>query len=644
MKKILAFIFIAALSLQVMEAQTAKKMPFNLGLYGGLNFNMHNAQFTTNLYNSPLVVVPVTFDGSSTTLGGNFGLIANIPLDEMFVISGRFGYNMVGGSLKDVTEMFNLKSNLNYFEVSPVLEIHNLIDNLGLYLLGGLELGFPLSNNFTSEYTHPVTGNVLTSEERDIANANTRIALILGLGWNFEISDKIYLSPEISYRLPFNKVSSETIWDSWKVPQLRAGLNLTFGIGGDDEPEQITSTERGYVDVTMGDVHGLNMEGNKVSVAKIRVEETQYSELFPLIPYVFYEEKAETPSTRTQTLATSNQAGSFNIDAVTPDAVTINSSTLDIIGVRMQQDKNSSIKLIGTVDGKTEGTRTDLAQKRAQNAKDYLVRTYGIDGNRITVEASGLPAKPSSIRDKEGVEENRRVEIVPVNSNSSLLKPIIITSDKQRIATPPVIVFVPNIQANEEIASWDMEIKQSDRLLKRYSGYDKPESIHWSISSNELSSNEIPVDYRFIVRTKSGIEDDYSGSIPVDFITTTKKIAEEGADKTISKYSLVLFDFDSPNVSDLDRNVLNEYVIPNIKMNSTVQIYGYTDRIGDDSYNKKLALSRANAVKEILQSRASSANYEVFGVGEGVQIYDNNLPTGRQLSRTVQIYIVTPKN
>ncbi len=83
--------------------------------------------------------------------------------------------------------------------------------------------------------------------------------------------------------------------------------------------------------------------------------------------------------------------------------------------------------------------------------------------------------------------------------------------------------------------------------------------------------------------------------------------------------------------------------MPAIKFNSTVEIYGYTDRIGDDNYNKQLAEKRAEAVKKILEAKVPSAKYNVQGVGESVSIFDNESPVGRHLSRTVQVLISTPR-
>ena len=92
-----------------------------------------------------------------------------------------------------------------------------------------------------------------------------------------------------------------------------------------------------------------------------------------------------------------------------------------------------------------------------------------------------------------------------------------------------------------------------------------------------------------------------------------------------------------------DKEIIDNNIIPAIEYNSTVQIYGYSDRIGQEDYNKKLALKRARNVEEYISSKAKDAKYEVYGIGESIQPYDNDLTIGRQLSRTVQIYIITPK-
>ncbi len=634
MKKLITLIMIGFLYFNANLQSQEKDIPTNIGIYGGLNINMHSPDFNNQFMDLQGNLNHI-FSKSATSLGGNFGFIGNFPINNTFVITGRLGYNMLSGDLKDTADI-PLTNSLSMFEITPGMQFHNLVTGTDLYFLAALELGIPVSKSYSY-----APENVVDAE---IPNVNTRIALALGAGWMFEISKNIFLTPEISYRIPFSKISNDAKFTTWDVPQLRAGISLTFGFPKDKssvtEVKLVSDINVGFKEIRAYDKNGNPQPANKISV-----EEIQYAEQYPVLPYVFFNEKSDVPATGTQKLVgSSNEAGSFTLETLEPDAEKINSNTLDIVGLRMQKDKNIAIRIVGTLDGKSETNDKDLALKRAEFAKNYLVKNYGISPNRITTEAGGLPAKPSAQRDPLGIEENRRIEIYVLNSTTDLFDPIVIKSDRQRIASPDIIEFVPFADSQDSIAGWELEIMQAGKLIKKYAGKGKPDPTQWSIMPNDLAANEIPVDYTFKAWTVNGRRSSANGTIPVEYFSITRKKTEERADRTISKYSLMLFDFNSPELSELDQRIILNSIVPEVKFNSTVQIYGYTDVIGDADYNKKLALQRATNVRDFMQAKVKDAKYDVFGVGESVQIFDNKTTTGRQLSRTVQVYVITPKN
>ncbi|MDQ1266367.1 MAG: OmpA-like protein, partial [Bacteroidota bacterium] len=384
-----------------------------------------------------------------------------------------------------------------------------------------------------------------------------------------------------------------------------------------------------------------NQDGKPHSLKKIRTEEVQYTELFPLIPYIFFKENSDSPGDKTQTLVKDKQAGKFTVKSLSPDAMKINTRTLDIIGSRMNDYPETNLTIIGTNDGKGELKSKDLSQKRAEFAKNYLVSTYNVPSEKIQTQVRNLPEKPSTSLVPDGIEENRRLELS--SDDSRMLAPIIIQKEKQNISDPNLIEFVPYTLSSDSITSWDMSIYQSDRKLRGYEGIGKPEQVRWAITPDELTSGDLPVDYSLKVTNSAGMSKNASGSIPVEFFSFSRKKVEEMADKTISKFSLVLFDFDKADISAKDMQIIEKDIIPAIKFNSTVHIYGYTDRIGEPEYNKKLAERRAAAVRDLLQKTAASAKFDIHAVGESEIIFDNNSPIGRQLSRTVQIVVITPK-
>ncbi len=68
-----------------------------------------------------------------------------------------------------------------------------------------------------------------------------------------------------------------------------------------------------------------------------------------------------------------------------------------------------------------------------------------------------------------------------------------------------------------------------------------------------------------------------------------------------------------------------------------VEVQGYTDNIGADTYNKKLAQKRADAVKQYLTSKGIAANrITAVGYGESNPIADNTTADGRAMNRRIE--------
>lgn len=80
-------------------------------------------------------------------------------------------------------------------------------------------------------------------------------------------------------------------------------------------------------------------------------------------------------------------------------------AVLDDVALKLQQDPGATVVLAG----ETEGTEpASLGVRRAQNARDYLVTSKGIDSSRITV--------------KSGTQKSRAVEIWIVPAGASMPK------------------------------------------------------------------------------------------------------------------------------------------------------------------------------------------------------------------------------
>ncbi len=574
-------------------------------------------------------------DENKTTTGLSIGAILNFPLSDIFTISGRLGYNDMSGVLpgsgtSDIVNNFD--ASLAYFEIMPSVQFFNVIPVERLYLLGGIELGIPVTNKYESGIIAQVP------VEQEIADANMRMALVIGAGYVFDISRRIFLAPEISYRIPFSDVSSNDVFQTWSVPQIRLGVSLTFGFGSD---KPVPDGKDPYLSVGFDDVRYYDLEGKSNKLKKIRVEDNQYKELFPLIPYVFFDENSDKPRTDNQTMSQGSDAGQYSLESLEADALKINTRTLDIIGSRMKLNTNTSITLTGTNDGKKEPANKSLSQKRAEFAKNYLVTAHGIEPARINIVSAGLPKKPSSSSVPEGIEENRRVEIT--SSDGFILQPIVIREEVQSLAYPNLIEFIPMVETSDSIVSWKLEITQADKTLRTLEGTGEVPPLQWIIYPNELQKKEMPIEYNLRVRNSAGLSRSESGTIPVDYFSFIRKKEENMPDRIISKFSLVLFDFDKADISAEDMKILETEVLPSIKFNSIVKIFGYTDKIGDSDYNKKLAQRRAESVAKLIREKVKDVKPEVHGVGYNKGLFENESPVGRHLSRTVQIIVESPK-
>ncbi len=599
------FIILCTSTLIAKESGFSKNN-FKVGGYIGGNLNMHSPNTDG-------------FDNANG-FGINIGGLVDYHYNQMWEFGLRLGYHSAGAEIKN-----NFDVSLSYFEITPIVKAYTLVPIDELYFLAGLEFGININASLDNG-----------ENEIDMRGPSSRMGLAMGAGYDYKLNENWTISPEISFRLPFTNVSSDIPMDSWSVSQIRFGVNISYAFAKEKAPALPGS----MIDVEVAGVYYYDENKNRKIVDNIVVEEVQYSELFPLVPYIFLDKNEAVPSASSQKLAVQAQTGAFAVESLPSDAIEINKSTLDIVGKRLTKYPNSAITITGNIS-LAGGEDKSTAKKRADFAKNYLVINYGVNPANITTKARQLPEKASGEKTEDGRAENRRIEIE--SSFPEVLEPILISKEKQSFASPKLIEFETVVKTSDTVVSWTMEISQADRLIKKINGHGSPGKIQWGIEANTLTSGPIPIDYLLSVTNSEGKSGTHTGSIPIEFYSYQRKKTEQRADKTISKFSLIVFDFDSPRISAHDQEILKKHVLPAIKYNSKVQIYGYSDRIGEKDYNQKLALARAENAKSILEANAKSVKFEVYGIGENLELYDNNLPVGRQLSRTVQIYIITPK-
>lgn len=137
-----------------------------------------------------------------------------------------------------------------------------------------------------------------------------------------------------------------------------------------------------------------------------------------------------------------------------------------------------------------------------------------------------------------------------------------------------------------------------------------------------------------------------SEDAPSGFFDSVKSIEGFEVDEStgiLRMAQAILFDFDSYRVKEDAIRPLSELLSAFQKQEGgRLLITGYTDNIGDPSYNKQLSLKRAEAVKSILLELGLSED-KAIATGEGASspIESNKSASGRAKNRRVEFKLIS---
>ncbi len=114
------------------------------------------------------------------------------------------------------------------------------------------------------------------------------------------------------------------------------------------------------------------------------------------------------------------------------------------------------------------------------------------------------------------------------------------------------------------------------------------------------------------------------------------------SEKPLMVTARVHFDFNKSNIKREYIPLLNEVVkVLKENPNVRVRIEGFTDDIGSKAYNDRLALRRAQAVRDYLVRAGIPADrIEVAGFGKERYIADNTTPIGRFTNRRAEFIVI----
>lgn len=406
-----------------------------------------------------------------------------------------------------------------------------------------------------------------------------------------------------------------------------------------------TPPPRMDVDVT---AVGVTEKGEEKKLVQLRLEEFVVQRYVPLLNYVFFDDQSSTLHERYVRISSDNTA-LFDVDKLyQKGTLDIYRNMLNIIGKRLRQFPDAVITITGCNTGVgAEDGNTALSAARAEAVRRYLLDAWNIAGNRIIMKARNLSEQASLPKtEPDKIEENRRVEIT--SSVREVLDPILL-SDTMRVSNPPTIRFTPTVKTEKRMVEWSLLAFSEGQDVKQFSSEaasaSDPETVLGEPQENGLPSRidwtppkqgdgslklSGALEFTLSARDEGGKSGFAHGFLPVEKIILP--------DKKIEQFSLVLFGFNKSEISEQNQRIIG-FINSIIRPNSKITIAGYTDRTGDNAYNRTLSRQRASELARLIDQPLSKAQ----GFGEDTLIYDNSTPEGRFYCRTVNVSVETSK-
>ncbi|MCX6140076.1 MAG: OmpA family protein, partial [Candidatus Kapabacteria bacterium] len=574
-----------------------------IGAFGNVSYDLYGASF------SQLPGVPnccPEFTGGSG-IGFFAGIIYIAPINATWLLDlrGHYGGYSVDmkatqtlptvlgdGTTTNAQIQHDLSGSFAQISIEPLVGYRITPD---LSLRAGIMAGYRVTATYEQKETlvQPTNATFETGlRTRNVDNGNipnvNALALGLTVGASYDLplnTDRtMFLSPELLLTVsPFDIVKDV----SWKVQHIRFGLAVTF-IPPESEDSldeyQLYDVARRTPLPTKGapgvafiadiTASGINEDGRTNTASGVRMEEFASTRVRPLLPYVFFDNNSAALSARYRQLS-QDQVDAYSLDAFyNLDALVTYRQMLNIVGKRMSETPGATVTITGCTDDAEDKGAGNLSQQRATNVKSYLVGTWGIDAARIAIEARGMPSIPSNGKEADGRAENRRVELS--SSDASIFAPVT-SIDTMRVFEPAGMRFLPSIDPRVPISSWTVFVSQDDRIIHTFHAGDPiPASVDWRMSEQSafIPRGTRNLEYMLVVQDSTGnIVPSSSKNIPVSEITLEDKKRSGGVDKTIDRYSLILFAFDKADISAENQTVISS-IKSHIEPGAQVKIVG----------------------------------------------------------------------
>jgi outer membrane protein OmpA-like peptidoglycan-associated protein len=667
-----------------LQAQQMK----GLGAYAGIQYG----QYPSNLVGLPNNPTCCTNFGNGSSFDVYGGLLYRVVLGADLALDLRIGASTNAASFSREEEIgnaptgegdnervvraisrYDLSTSRIIAEVAPMLNWHV---GSGFNAMIGPYLGYVLSGSFTTNEVLVQPTSATFSDTRSLTRnqrsgvlepiVSLQAGIVTGLAYDIDVEPLgATLSPEVMFILPFTTPVELPNNQNWSQMLFRAGLAIRFKDKPLAEPvgTVIPPLESPSVAISARELRN----GEYRDVARIVVTETLSREMYPLLPYIFFEEGQHLLPVRYRRISEAqarryDPSTQYKYDSTSDkrqNTMKVYHDILNVIGKRLSTTPGSFVTLTGFRSGESgETADARLSSKRAQSVREYLINAWNLDTSQVRLGTHGaLPPKAAktnmsdNMDVRDGHAENRRVEISA--NPPSLLFPVIV-EDTARTIDKPNVEYVLQSSASIPIMNWTLiaregvESGSSVRLVDT-TGYGSVPPVVVKKYDGAVDQRSIPkqpgvLRYDLNVRDVESRTGTASNSMDVEYVTLQQRRRRGDANVEVNTYRLIMFDYETSELQGVPKSILEEFsiydqtVLEDAANSDTTLVRGYTDRKGNESANRVLATQRATTVADRIRTSAGSKSIVVAdGAGEEDAPYPNTLPEQRLYNRTVEI-------
>lgn len=630
---------------------------FSLGASAGIARTLLNASFGVDSLDGGACGLFETGSGSGLLAG----LLVELPLNDRLRLSlaplyadrsGQMRFPCVDPAntrLPDgsvVPARTDFVADVRHTTLTARLSLNYRPIDLPLYIGAGLDAGVSTRWEVrrSEEIVSPSQASFLSGggQVRNLANlpgrASSPVAGLLGhVQYRLPAGTDLEIIPELEFAYHLNNLNSVS---SLQAHQLRGLISILYRVNTRPAPRPDTpvvavkspppDTVEPELVLRSGTPDRPEEEpGDTLVLTRTFAVNTQ---LHPLLPYLFFETgSSELRGVYQQRTVQQSKDFSQNQSLKGKSTLDIYYNVLDIIGLRMKQYPDAELTITGTQPEVPSAASLSLSAQRAGRVRDYLKTVWGIQSGRLKVVTRRDPATPSSTDTPDGLAENRRVELS--SNRYEVTGPVVLTDTIWSIQ-PMVARARTMVRANTPV--WrQLQLRSGTELLATKesagAGYD---TLQYPVLSGDKVSAGIQAELRVSYKpagSAAGATPAWvtrQADLPVRYSTQDIPTAFTGS------YSLILFDFDKSTLRAEHFRTI-EFINQQTKRSTRLDVFGYTDRLGEAERNRSLSGDRAQSVA----SKLTAPVGEVSGRGESVELYDNNVPEGRFYCRSVTIVV-----